>query len=78
MKYAALIFDFDGVLIESEYVGNLQIAASLIVPAGVAALVYAICALSTKRDDLGAWPPITYPEPTAVAGPPVDPSPPAH
>ena len=56
----------------------LQIAASLIVPAGVAALVYAICSLSTKRDDLGAWPPITYPEPTAVAGPPVDPSPPAH
>ena len=26
MKYAALLFDFDGVLIESEYVGNRQIA----------------------------------------------------
>jgi HAD superfamily hydrolase (TIGR01509 family) len=26
MKYAALLFDFDGVLIESEYIGNKQIA----------------------------------------------------
>jgi hypothetical protein len=67
----------------------LQIAASLVVPAGVAALVYAICALSTKRDDLGAWPPIevaywvapagpTDPGPTAVADPRVDPSPPSR
>jgi hypothetical protein len=38
-----------------------QIAASIIVPAGVAALVYAIAALSTRRDDLGAWPPIEVP-----------------
>lgn len=29
MRYAALLFDFDGVLIESEYVGNAQIAAFL-------------------------------------------------
>lgn len=29
MKYDAIIFDFDGVLIESEYVGNVQIAESL-------------------------------------------------
>ncbi len=26
MKYAALLFDFDGVLIESEYIGNKHIA----------------------------------------------------
>ena len=35
----------------------LQIAATILLPAGVAALVYALCALATKRDDLGAWPP---------------------
>ncbi|HYO01496.1 MAG TPA: DUF2567 domain-containing protein [Mycobacterium sp.] len=62
----------------------LQIAASIVLPAGVAALVYAICALSTKRDDLGAWPPIevaflgapdrtTDPAPTAAADPLADP-----
>jgi hypothetical protein len=55
----------------------LQIAASIVFPAGVAALVYAICALSTKRDDLGAWPPITDPVPTMVADPVVDPSSPS-
>jgi hypothetical protein len=55
----------------------LQIAASLVVPAGIAALVYAICALSTKRDDLGAWPPIIDPVPTAAVGPRVDPEPPS-
>jgi Protein of unknown function (DUF2567) len=36
----------------------LQIAASIVLPAGVAALVYAMCVLATTRDDLGAWPPI--------------------
>jgi hypothetical protein len=59
-----------------------QIAASLIVPVGVAALVYAMCALSARRDDLGAWPPIEVaypvvpsgPAPTAAADPLVDPS----
>ncbi len=67
----------------------LQIAASIVLPAGVAALVYAICALSTKRDDLGAWPPIevaflvvpdriTDPAPTAAADPPAGPSSPSH
>jgi hypothetical protein len=56
----------------------LQIAASLIVPAGMAALVYAICALSTKRDDLGAWPPVIDPMPTVAVDRPVDPSPPLH
>lgn len=29
MKFAAILFDFDGVLIESEYAGNAQIAAFL-------------------------------------------------
>jgi len=68
--------------------GPFQIAASVIIPAGVAALVYAICALSTKRDDLGAWPPeevpvlvapsgVSGPAPTAAADPPSDPSPPS-
>jgi hypothetical protein len=66
----------------------LQIAASLIVPAGVAALIYAICTLSTRRDDLGAWPPVEVafvlppagtidPVPTAAADPLADPSPPS-
>lgn len=44
-----------------------QIAATIVVPAGLAALVYAICALSTTRDDLGAWPPADAP----VLAPPV-------
>lgn len=68
--------------------GPLQIAASLVIPAGVAALVYAICALSTRRDDLGAWPPVEVaylvtPDgaidrtPTAVGDPLDDPSPPS-
>ncbi|TPG32235.1 DUF2567 domain-containing protein [Mycolicibacterium hodleri] len=67
----------------------LQIAASIVLPAGVAALVYAMCVLSAKRDDLGAWPPIevahmvapertTDPSPTAVVDPPADPSPPSR
>ena len=34
------------------------IATTLIFPAGVAALVYLFCTLATKRDDLGAWPPV--------------------
>jgi uncharacterized protein DUF2567 len=66
--------------------GPFQIAASIVIPAGVAALVYAICALSTKRDDLGAWPPVEVPylvgpasgpAPTAAADPPSDPWPPS-
>ena len=64
----------------------LQIATTILLPAGVAALVYALCALANKHDDLGAWPPVqeafvgvaaTDPAPTAVDGPPVDPSPPS-
>ncbi len=36
----------------------LQIATTIVFPAGVAALVYALCVLATMRDDLGAWPPM--------------------
>jgi Protein of unknown function (DUF2567) len=61
----------------------LQIAAMLIVPAGIAAFVYALCSLTTPRDDLGAWPPvepvfITGPVPTVVAAPLADPSSPSR
>jgi hypothetical protein len=57
----------------------LQIAAMVVVPAGVAAFVYALCSLTTPRDDLGAWPPVepvffTDPGQTAVAAPLADPS----
>lgn len=36
----------------------LQIAATVLVPAAVAALVYALLTVGTMRDDLGAWPPV--------------------
>ena len=39
----------------------LQIAATILFPAAVAALVYALMAVSTSRDDLGAWPPVEQP-----------------
>jgi len=45
----------------------LHIAATLLLPAAAAALVYALLAVSTQRDDLGAWPPVDEP----VIGPPV-------
>lgn len=45
----------------------LQIAATLLFPAAAAALVYALLAVSTQRDDLGGWPPVEEP----VVGPPV-------
>jgi hypothetical protein len=45
----------------------LQIAATVLFPAAIAALVYALIAASTARDDLGAWPPVEPP----VIGPPV-------
>jgi MFS family permease len=45
----------------------LQIATSILFPAAIAALVYALMAASTARDDLGAWPPVEHP----VTGPPV-------
>src|SRR5262245_50864243 len=46
--------------------GPLQIAATILFPAAAAALVYALMAVSTQRDDLGAWPPVEQP-----LGPPV-------
>jgi hypothetical protein len=42
----------------------LQIAGTILFPAAMAAMVYALIAVSTVRDDLGAWPPVqtpTYP-----------------
>jgi hypothetical protein len=44
----------------------LQIAASVLLPAAAASLVYALMAVSTQRDDLGAWPPVEEP----MVGPP--------
>lgn len=38
----------------------LQMAATLLVPAATVALVYAMFAVSTVRDDLGAYPPVEY------------------
>ena len=63
----------------------MQIAASIVLPAGIAALLYAICTLSVTRDDLGAWPPVgrpvfvpvSDPVPTGVGDPPDAPSPPS-
>jgi hypothetical protein len=45
----------------------LMIAATVLLPVAAAALVYALLAVSTQRDDLGAWPPVDEP----VIGPPV-------
>jgi hypothetical protein len=45
----------------------LQLAATILFPAAIAALVYSLMAVSTSRDDLGAWPPVEPP----VIGPPV-------
>lgn len=56
MKYDALIFDFDGVLLESEYVGNAQIAEFLTArghPTSVADSMANFMGLS-GRDFLGA------------------------
>ena len=39
----------------------LQIAATVLLPAAIAALVYALMAVSTQRDDLDAWPPVEEP-----------------
>lgn len=38
----------------------LQVACSIIFPAAIGALVYAMCAVATSRDDLGGWPPQDY------------------
>ena len=36
------------------------IAASILFPAAMAALVYSMIAVSSSRDDLGAWPPVDH------------------
>ncbi|OBB59677.1 hypothetical protein A5757_11295 [Mycobacterium sp. 852013-51886_SCH5428379] len=38
----------------------LQIITFVLFPAGIAALVYGLCAVATSRDDLGGWPPVDY------------------
>jgi hypothetical protein len=45
----------------------LQIAATILLPAAAAALVYALMAVSTQHDDLDAWPPVEE----SVIAPPV-------
>jgi Protein of unknown function (DUF2567) len=47
----------------------LLIAGTVLLPAAAAALVYALLAVSTQRDDLGAWPPVEQPviEPAVTA-----------
>jgi hypothetical protein len=57
-----------------------QMATSLLFPAAVAALIYGVCAVSTSRDDLGAWPPQEFSDrtPTADGVLPVVPSSPSH
>jgi hypothetical protein len=53
--------------------GPLQIAVTILLPAAVAALVYALIAVATPRDDLGAWPAAkfdgAYPPVTIPAAP---------
>ena len=48
----------------------LLIATSVLFPAAMAALVYALIAVSTSRDDLGGWPPEepAVPPPVIVGG----------
>ncbi|MGE2719911.1 DUF2567 domain-containing protein [Mycolicibacterium celeriflavum] len=39
----------------------IQAVLTILFPAAVAALVYSLAAVSTARDDLGAWPPVEVP-----------------
>ncbi|KUI11979.1 hypothetical protein AU193_02400 [Mycobacterium sp. GA-1285] len=60
----------------------LQAVLTILFPAAVAALVYALAAVSTERDDLGAWPAVEVPafvpsvtaDFTAESAPPSGPS----
>jgi hypothetical protein len=45
----------------------LLVALTILFPAAIAALVYALIAVSIPRDDLGAWPPVTTELDDAVA-----------
>jgi hypothetical protein len=49
----------------------LQAALTILFPAAVAAMVYALIAVATPRDDLGGWPPVDV---TAASAGPSDPS----
>ena len=49
--------------------GPLQIATTLLFPAAIAALTYALIAVATPRDDLGAWPEEELPPLPVVAQP---------
>jgi hypothetical protein len=40
--------------------GPFQIAVTLMLPAALAALVYALMAVAAPRDDLGAWPAVDH------------------
>lgn len=48
----------------------MLVAVTILFPAAIAALVYALIAVAIARDDLGAWPPIERDEldPTLTAG----------
>jgi Protein of unknown function (DUF2567) len=84
LRYGAL--DFDAIPLSSDhkvaYVveappvffahGPLQVALTLIWPAGIAALVYAVLAAANARDDLGAFPVAEPPLPGGPAGVTVD------
>jgi hypothetical protein len=43
----------------------LQMATTLLLPAALAALSYALMAVATPRDDLGGWPPVDHLPPTS-------------
>lgn len=45
----------------------LQIAVTLLIPAAAAALVYALMAMATARDDLGGYPPVSAALPAVTA-----------
>ncbi|ABM13602.1 DUF2567 domain-containing protein [Mycolicibacterium vanbaalenii] len=70
----------------SVYFGHspVQIAATLLYPAAVAAIVYLFAAVATPRDDLGAWPPVQNPvgptgrSETTAGVPPVVPTSPSR
>ncbi|MFN8225834.1 MAG: DUF2567 domain-containing protein [Mycobacterium sp.] len=44
----------------------IQMATGLLIPAMTAALVYALLAIATARDDLGAYPPVTQSDPVPI------------
>lgn len=45
---------------------GFQIALTLLLPAALAALGYALLTVATPRDDLGSWPPEDYRHPVAL------------